>query len=442
MKQMSVWAADSPNPLTRDAFAVFRSGRELLRSPYGTFPGASVAPLVQKDGRTFGVLISGPGARPDELVHSIAKLAGPLIERAWKRAAAHSMGRLAATWVRQNADDSVTDTVFVRSATEHAPPEQWTPLPHQHGAALRLFSMPVRSAERGMLGTLDARVRNHVQLGAPMLRLFHTTGGVLQQLATEIGKMRTGDALPLTSIPEFSVRYYEAAGPGPLAARLNSAITSQLRALDPNKLIAEMRAYPTPDEKVTQVLIGVLTLFGRNPKTLKGWDDVKRELSSQLTKELLALDVTDATKGWAESARATKSLDLDALLTEAPLPVAEMLKWLMAVRIVRDVALSARKEVKVEDTKVEDTKTAAPEAAAKATAKAAGQAFAKAGKTSAPQSAAKKTVQAAGQVFGKTNPPPKGPPKGKGLGRLPGAGRARMRIAAAERMASKKAIIA
>ena len=205
-------------------------------------------------------------------------------------------------------------------------------------------------------------------------------------------------------------------------------MTNRFRALDPNKLIAEMRGYPAPDYKVKQVLVAVLVLLGRSAKALRSWEDVKKELSSQLTKELLALDVTDSSKGWDESLRATRGLDLDALLDESPLPVATILKWLMAVRLVRDVALGCRKVEKAVKGRAASAGTKSSPAqppvqlgehqgqsAAAAAVAAAGDAFAAASKMMSPGKCAKPS-----------------PRKGH-LGRLPGARRAKIKIEAAAR---------
>jgi len=185
--------------------------------------------------------------------------------------------------------------------------------------------------------------------------------------------------------------------------------------------VCTMRTYPTPDDKVKQVLIAVLVLFGRPARGLRTWDDVKKDLSSQLTKELLALDVSDSSKGWAESARATCGLDIDAYLKEAPLPVAATLKWLVAVRLVRDVELGARKA---------SAGGGKATAAVGAAVEAAGKAFVAASKVISPGKGAKDKAPRAKDSGSAT---------ARRLQRLPGAGRARMRIAAAVRTASKRA---
>eukprot|EP00966_Prymnesium_polylepis_P169973 3929244-Prymnesium_polylepis.1 len=108
--------------------------------------------------------------------------------------------------------------------------------------------MAVRAADGSMLGALDARVRPHCQLDARTLTLFHATGLVLQRAALDVSGMRVGDAVGISTVHDVAACYAHDAGPA-LAAKLQAQISSRLRAVDPNKLIAEMRTYPTPDDK-------------------------------------------------------------------------------------------------------------------------------------------------------------------------------------------------
>ena len=45
----------------------------------------SIAPLTEKGGRVFGVLLDGPPPVPDEWLMRMAKTAGPMIEMIWRR---------------------------------------------------------------------------------------------------------------------------------------------------------------------------------------------------------------------------------------------------------------------------------------------------------------------------------------------------------------------
>lgn len=84
-KMGAVWSAVSANPLAVEAFHVLRTGEAVLRSPYGTDGEAlSMAPLKMRDGRPFGVVISGKPAAPDDFVRGMAVAAGPLLELVWK----------------------------------------------------------------------------------------------------------------------------------------------------------------------------------------------------------------------------------------------------------------------------------------------------------------------------------------------------------------------
>ena len=97
-----------------------KTGKALLRSPYGTFEGASLVPLKQRDGRLFGLMISGPAARPDELLERVATAVGPVLERAWKAARIRSMGKLACAYVRLHANSSLYHAEFEAYSREES----------------------------------------------------------------------------------------------------------------------------------------------------------------------------------------------------------------------------------------------------------------------------------------------------------------------------------
>ena len=72
----------------RSVWSVMKSGDPELNNAHGLKrvgeTACSVAPIKATNGHTFGALVSGPPAVPDELLEMICKQAGPLLERVWK----------------------------------------------------------------------------------------------------------------------------------------------------------------------------------------------------------------------------------------------------------------------------------------------------------------------------------------------------------------------
>lgn len=71
----------------------------------------------------------------------------------------------------------------------------------------------------------------------------------------------------------------------------------------------------------------------------------------QVLNEMLDFNVLEMHDGeierrWVESERATCSadFDLDSLLTEAPLPIQTLAKWMLAMRLVMQVTITIRRE--------------------------------------------------------------------------------------------------
>ena len=63
-------------------------GEAELANPHGlertSKNGRSVCPLKSTAGKTFGCIVSGPPAVPDELLENLTRQAGPLLEHVWK----------------------------------------------------------------------------------------------------------------------------------------------------------------------------------------------------------------------------------------------------------------------------------------------------------------------------------------------------------------------
>lgn len=344
LKSSAVWKAQSANQLSTDAHAVLQSGSPLLRSPYGEDPSAtSLAPLRQKDGRCFGVLLAAAPAYPDEWVECMARAAGPLIERAAKRQAASTLVQRASAWLRQasyrtalicGSRDPLLCVEWCESDAA-SPSAEWQPLAHMEGDAMRTFRCALPWTG-GTLGTLRIDVR---ELDGPTLGRLDACAHVLLAAVTHIESGRVGDPppLPLRSADEFESALRSATAEA--AARLRLTLGARLRAVDASALIAEVRAYTQPAVEVHRVLAGVLALLGHPRKQMRTWEALKRRLGSAILSELSDATAKLHTLRWRESSLATKGVPLSKLLlaNSCPQPVRMLCKGLLAARIVHSM---------------------------------------------------------------------------------------------------------
>merc|ERR1719326_354081 len=80
-------------------------------------------------------------------------------------------------------------------------------------------------------------------------------------------------------------------------------------------------------------------MLGHDRKQLHTWDDIKPYIRPEMFTEMLAINLDGCRGGqmatrWAESHRATKGANLDALLANGTFPIQVMTKWLLALRLV------------------------------------------------------------------------------------------------------------
>jgi len=164
---------------------------------------------------------------------------------------------------------------------------------------------------------------------------------VIQRAVHEIDGGLVGGTLsmPLQSQPVFDAACAATASMAP--AQLQQRLVERLALVDAYALIAELRAYTNPPRETHRVLRGVLCLLGRRRKALTRWEDLKRELTVGLVADLRNATAQPLERlRWRECHLAVKGMKLSDVLLAAscPLPVKVLLKWLMAVRLVSDLA--------------------------------------------------------------------------------------------------------
>ena len=125
-KEDCEWSPVSHNELTVAAYHVLQTGQAELsfRTDQHHF---SIAPLQEKNGRTFGVLLSGPPPVPDEWLLAMAKLAGPMVEMVWRREQLNTVIKVAQAWIHDYANDE-RKSKPIKFMAGHATPG------HGHGA--------------------------------------------------------------------------------------------------------------------------------------------------------------------------------------------------------------------------------------------------------------------------------------------------------------------
>jgi len=355
-KNGAIWKPTSPNPLSMESFKVLTSERALLRSPHGTVAeGLSMAPLLQRDGRAFGVLISGRPAVPDELLRGMAITAGPLLERVWKWNKVNAMMRVATTWVGK-LSPKLRDACWLtgekssrsRKRSGHAPPP-WQPLFFVSGDNMEAFELELRWTSTTLaatLGTMKVVLPAGETLCATTLEILQATGAMLQDAIEEIERMPVGEPAPLGSDDDFHSTYD--ATRLLLPRKLHAEMQLKLSELKAENVFAELRGYSdTRGVSYTKPMGGVLVLLGRPMP--KAWPDVRELLTRQTLTELLEFDLDDLAvvqlrRRLASSLRATKGIDLDEMLPGMATPVQAMTRWMLAVRLVMQVVITIHEE--------------------------------------------------------------------------------------------------
>jgi len=359
----AVWKKNSPNVLSVEAFTVLRSGKAVLRSPHGTDANAvSIAPLKERCGRTFGTLISGAPALPDELIRLMAIAVGPVLERIWKWNKVNAMLKVACTWL-SSISPKLSNAKWLTGKSGQRPNKRaWQPLFYTSGEGMRTFELELRWTKATLaatLGTLTVTIPVDEDLSVDSLELLQATGTMLQEAVEEIERMPVGDAVPLSSHSEYSSSYN--ASRLLLPERLQTQMRSKLCELRTETVFAELRSYaPGRSADFTKVMAGVLALLGVERKSLKSWNDVRLRLNRDLVHEILEFDCMDQSpetlgERWAESVRASKGIDIDDLLTTAPYPIQAMARWMMAMRLVMQVVITIDAEAHPPDRPAADT---------------------------------------------------------------------------------------
>jgi len=196
------------------------------------------------------------------------------------------------------------------------------------------------------LGTLEVSLPDGAALCAPTLEALQATAVILQSAIDDIERMAVGDMPPLVSDEAFGDAYD--AMRLLLPRKLHERMQLQLAALKLENVFLEIRGYK--EEMGSSYVVplgGLFALLGRPTPT--SWEAARQGLTTELRHALVDLNTEELTIAelrhrWAASCKATKRIDLEALLRTATAPVQALMRWVLAVRLLMQVLITIHEE--------------------------------------------------------------------------------------------------
>ena len=311
--------------------------------------GRSVCPLMSTSGVTFACLVNGPPSVPDQLLDSLARLAGPLLERVWKHEKATQAIYSVMDFMKQAALDNHQliychfDERKGRSAAAKREPWEWQPLDNRPNASNKWeYAAKWRLGEP--IGILTASCGTFTEMSEQLIMLFVAMGAVLDEALSEIQELVPGDSPPLATSQQVLVQYEKIMTQIPTLLQLE--LQQQLRqSFEANAIFPEIASFDAKalDDPQKKVLTSCLVTLGYKKKDVKDWKVAQKKFkkSQALLSQMVALplgsDSKDMNKRWDESLAMTKSLDLSDLSLRSPAPVVVMIRWLTTVRSVHNI---------------------------------------------------------------------------------------------------------
>lgn len=337
---------------------VMRTGEPDLLNPHGlertSKANASVMPLKTTDGKIFAVLCSGPPCVPDELIETLCRLAGPLLERIWKREKALEAIANVQSFIKSATLDNQQlvyimfhpeKTSEIKDNTELDRIWHWQPLMHRPNSA-KVFELELKWSLGEPIGVLEVSCGTFTEMNEQLIVLLHTTADVLQSAIDCIEGLVPGDTPPLNKasavLTEFEAQQES------VPTLLQAEIRQQLQIFDATKIFSELRSFDPKavDKEQFKTIQGCLCLIGYSKKSVPDWKHCQNLFRNprKLHEQMLELDLVDVSpkgrKSQDESNVATKGLDFDFISARSPAPVQIMIRWLQAVRMTHHVSLA------------------------------------------------------------------------------------------------------
>ena len=343
VKPTALWHKSSKASVSAESFRALESSKAILRSPHGKIEDArSVVPLRSPGalGGTFGVLLTGPPAIPDELAEAMARCAGPLLARAWRLEKVQAIMNAVALWVRKKLSEMEVgaDVLWAEGATARLPEPgalEWQPLPHLDGDSMRTFQLELRWAAAnnvGPIGLLTIELRSSTALDEKSLEVLMACVPMIRELISQFETAGVG----ATRVPTHEALddAYNLHSQN-LPERLHEMMAAQLRKLDTQATILELRGYGQIDE-VQSVITALLCIFGSRRDEVSTWQQVQAKLNSMVVSNMISADLGAIPPlCWSEARAAMADVDVESMLCNAAHPVRIVLKWLTIARFVR-----------------------------------------------------------------------------------------------------------
>ena len=365
---------DKPSEGNAAVLNCMASGEPLLQNPHGLKRFAekvrSTMPLKTIDGEVFACLVSGPPAVPDELLETLGRHAGPLLERIWKKdqmtratnnvmdfikTAANSMRKLVYTSFHadQIVESSTKSLVNVlagqlkaSSKDVHEAVWHWQPLKHTSPYDFKKFVLTLQWSLGEPIGSLVVSCGTFTDLNEELLVLLHVTAAVLLEALEEIEELTPGNLPPLATTAQVLVAFEKHR---PNASQiLVDELTDQIQSFDAAAVFSELRHYDAKsvDPNVQSLVQGVLLLLGYKPRAIATWNQCRNHLKNHRKLKDLMQDLDVESSASAETARfnamakCMRGIDRDALRANFPGPVKLMVRWLNAVEMTHNIALA------------------------------------------------------------------------------------------------------
>ena len=329
------------------AFEVMKTGEPDLNNPHGldevSKVARSIAPLKSTAGETFGLIVSGPSAVPDEYLEAIAKQAGPLLERVWKTDKAHVAIRSVVDFVKTVALDA-HKLVYVDFAPLKEFPVpvsrggeewQWQPLLYSSATDGKTFEQKLKWRLGEPIGMFTCSCGTFTPLDEELLVMLHTVAAMLEKAVDLIEELTPGDKAPFSTTNEVLIEYEKERLVVP--ELLQSEMKHQLRTFDAFKIFNEVNSYESKavDDQTIACIQSFLAALGHPKKNIKTWSQIQKTFRNPRTlhDQMLSLDFVHEiqhdqaqdNKFIEDSISATKGIDLEDLgarLAAAPPPVA------------------------------------------------------------------------------------------------------------------------
>jgi len=275
----------------KSAWAVMKTGEPELNNPHGlerdAATGRSMVPLRSIAGNTFGVLISGPPALPDELLELMGRQAGPLMERAWKAEKAREAVLSTIAFVKHitlemrqlvyvDFKEGKTKTVdpFAAPATVW----DWEPLKYQvKGFKKMELELKWRLGEP--IGVMELTLGTFTQMDEQLLVLFHTVSALIESAVVDLEHLTPGDTPPLASQQAVLLEYSKARFG--VADILQKEMEMQLLTFSPIPIFCEIASFEARalDFQQARALKSVFVLLGACTKSeaeTMEWKGIKK----------------------------------------------------------------------------------------------------------------------------------------------------------------------